>query len=205
MQPRLTLSALSTWYMATYLVSGTYQYVKPFSFVGRKAQQDDHHERGSDRRRKDPPRLSAPQEDKPARNQEMTHEPDAQQAIETSRTEGRTARQDRAPRANIGHKGSKPARHRRTAVTSKPARQAVSQNRAHLAEMGHKGGEEIRAHGLDTAEVKAHGLDIAEVRAHSLDTAEVGRKEHESPRSEHTGQSRTKNRNGKQGKEKSGS
>src|SRR5512143_2200858 len=101
MQPRLTLSALSTWYMATYLVSGTYQYVKQFSFVGRKAQKDDPHERGSDSRRKDPPRLSAPQEDKPARHQKMAHETDTQQATETARPGGRTARQDRAPRANI--------------------------------------------------------------------------------------------------------
>src|SRR5512143_1325194 len=125
MQPRLTLSALSTWYMATYLVSGTYQYLKQFSFVGRNAQTDGNHERGSDSRRKDPPRMIAHQEDKPARKQEITHEHAAQQALETTRPEGRTARQDRAPRAKIGHKGSKPARHRRTAVTSKPARQAA--------------------------------------------------------------------------------
>jgi hypothetical protein len=174
MQPRLTLSALSTWYVVTDLLSDSYQYLKQFSSIGRNAEKHDNNERGSDGRNKSQPRRIVRQENKPARRQETTHEPGTQQARESTRTEGSMVRQDRAHMAEIGRKGDKTASHRRTPVASKPARKTVNQDRAHMAKIGRKGGEKVSQNRAHMAEIgRKGGETVSQNREHM---AEIGHK-----------------------------
>jgi hypothetical protein len=163
--------------VVTDLLSGSYQYLKKFSFIDRNAQKSGNRERSSGSRNQGYSRI----------------EPDTQQARETAHTEGKTAHQDREHMAEIGRKGGKTASHKRTPVASKPTRKMENQNRAHMAEIGRKGGEKVSQDHEHMAEIGHKGGEkVSQDHEHM---AEIGRKGHKTTGSERRDQSRTKGSN----------